>query len=269
MKLEEAKIRIVEQPTQKPVKPLRSSIYTEDYKGEYYNIPIVKLLPYKNQARKIFDEDSLMSLAETIKEHGIRQPLTVIPSESKEGHYEIISGERRYRAAKLAGLTSVPCMVLHNALKAEEIAIIENIQREDLHPIELMKAYNNLLEHNICKSTQEIATKLGVAKSSVVETMGLKNISEEVQSILLHERISNRDFLRILCKTSSEKQKEVLNLYLKKNPIQKHKNATKKVVISIIASEEEVCIGKNRLSLLTQEQKSRAKAVLQSLIKFL
>ena len=88
----------------------RVSVYTEDYKGEYYNISVLKLIPFKTQARKIFDEKSLANLALTIKEHGIRQPLTIIPSESDK--YEIVSGERRYRAALIAGLKTVPCIIL-------------------------------------------------------------------------------------------------------------------------------------------------------------
>jgi len=142
------KIRHIETNVNNQTNKTRSSIYTENFKGEFYNISVDKLIPFKNQARKIFDEKSMLNLAKTIKEHGIRQPLTVIPSDIREGCYEVISGERRLRAAKSIGMEKVPCIIIHDMLKAEEIALIENIQREDLHPVELLKAFSNLLHNN-------------------------------------------------------------------------------------------------------------------------
>ena len=102
MKIDKAKVRYLEEDdnSQNKIanKNSRVSSYTEDFKGEYYNLKLDKLIPFKNQARVYFDQESLESLAQTIKEHGIRQPLTVIPSDEKSGYYEIVSGERRFRA---------------------------------------------------------------------------------------------------------------------------------------------------------------------------
>ena len=102
MQIEDAKIRVPESKVGSK-RRLRSSVYTDDYVGEYYNLTPDKLIPFKKQARRSFDEEALASLASTIKQHGIRQPLTVVASETEEGKYEIVSGERRYRAGVLAG----------------------------------------------------------------------------------------------------------------------------------------------------------------------
>src|SRR5690242_2800350 len=99
MKYDQVKARMPEVGLTKPLNLNRASIYSENYKGEYYNLPIEKLLPFKKQARKLFDKDSLALLANTIKEHGIRQPLSVMASSEKPGFFEIVSGERRFLAA--------------------------------------------------------------------------------------------------------------------------------------------------------------------------
>ncbi len=269
MRIEDAKIRVVEKVEEKTKNRPRISVYTEDYRGEYYNIPINKLVPFKNQARRYFDQQSLESLASTIKKHGIRQPLTVIPSENQEGNYEIVSGERRYRASLLVDLKTVPCIILHDRKKAEEIAIIENIQREDLHPVELMKAYSGLLEHGICSSMQEIADRLGVAKSSIVETINLKNLSEEAQSLLVQNKIVNRDFFRILCKENFSTQKELIDHYINTHQIkQKHKALNKKTrIMSLVLLNGNLSIDENKLNKLTAEQQHTVKMVLQNIIQ--
>lgn len=121
MRLEDTKVRMP-QDTREKGKRMRSSVYTDDYVGEYYHIPAAKLIPFKKQARRVFSKESLESLASTIQAHGIRQPLTVVVS-LEEGKYEIVSGERRYRAALLAGKTSMPCIILPDYKKASEIAL--------------------------------------------------------------------------------------------------------------------------------------------------
>ena len=127
----------------------RVSVLNDTQRSEITYLSIEKLLPYRNQARTIFNEEELNALASTIKEHGIRQPLTVlrVATEEDDVAFEVVSGERRLRAAKIASLSKVPCIIIDDHQKAEEIALIENIQRQDLHPVELARSLKLLTEH--------------------------------------------------------------------------------------------------------------------------
>jgi ParB family chromosome partitioning protein len=275
MRIDKAKIRypakseLQEQNT-------RPSVFTEKLRGEYYNIDVDKLIPFHKQARKYFDEEALKQLAETIKTHGIRQPLTIISAtDDMTGVYEVVSGERRLRAAIIAGLNTVPCIIIDDRKKAEEIAIIENIQRKDLHPIELAQAYSNLLETKICNSTMEIATKVGVHKSAVVETLGLLNLELEVQEKLLNSQVKSRNLLRELCKLNNNEQIIYLGEYLRKealikdpeNKLNKRKSLkTKSQIFNIVLCGDELFIDKNRIEALRSEQKIQLKALFSSLL---
>ena len=267
MRLEDAKIRLPDAEKVHNKKKLRTSVYTEDHRGEYYNIKIDKLIPFKNQSRKYFDQKSIEELAKTIKKHGIRQPLTILPSDEQEGYYEIVSGERRYRAAKFLKFDVVPCIILLDRNAAEEIALIENIQREDLHPIELMNAYNNLLKNNICSSMQEIADKLGIAKSSVVETLNLKLLSIEAQERVLNNKITNRDFFRLLCKAEPSKQLDLINRYLENTESKKEQNHhIKKIkIFSISFQQNDLLIENKNLEKLSTDQKNKLRNCLMKL----
>jgi ParB family chromosome partitioning protein len=275
MKIDKAKVRYLEENdnSQNKIanKNSRVSTYTEDFKGEYYNLKLDKLIPFKNQARVYFDQESLESLAQTIKEHGIRQPLTVIPSDEKVGYYEIVSGERRFRAAKLLGLLTVPCIIIHDKKRAEEISIIENIQRKDLHPIELMKAYSNLLNNNICSSYSEIAKKVGVSKSSVVEVMNLRNLAEEIRILLVENEIKARDFLRELCHAEVGKRRKLIEEYLavkNKKKIIKPKRSikTKSKILDMYINDNQVEVAINKIEQLTEKQKDECSKLLQDIL---
>ncbi|OFW69506.1 MAG: hypothetical protein A2065_02330 [Alphaproteobacteria bacterium GWB1_45_5] len=177
------------------------NILNQDLYTVIRNMEIDALRSFKNQARQNFDQEALEELAKTIKEHGVRQPLTVIESASEPGVFEVLSGERRLRAAKLAGLTRVPCIVVDDALQAEEIALIENIQREDLHPIELGQAYFKLLKAGICHSQEEIAKKVGVKQSQVSEYIKYAKLPPEIVQQVVTHKLTRRAFLRNLLKT--------------------------------------------------------------------
>jgi len=270
MRIEKAKIRlpnnIKEENSNESSQ--RVSTYTESYKGEYYNIEVTKLIPFKNQSRKHFDQKSLEELASTIRVHGIRQPLTILPSSEQEGKYEIISGERRWKAAQIAGLTKVPCIIIHNQEAAEEIALIENIQRQNLHPLELMQAFQSLLDRKICNSTQEIATKLGINKSAVVEALSLKNLPNETQQVLLNEGVKARKILRVLVKSTQDKHLKIINDYKKsiEKEQKKEVKSTEARVLSIFINNGKVSFQDNKISSLSTKEKS---AVRQSLVEFL
>lgn len=150
---------------------------------------VSEIEPKPDQPRKHFDEEALQQLADSISQHGLLQPIIV--RESMGGFYQIIAGERRWRASKLAGLLEVPVIIMEaDALKAAEIAIIENIQREDLNPYEEAAAYQSLM--NQYDLTQEqVAEKVGKSRSTVANTMRLLDLPDEVLEMLKTRDISS------------------------------------------------------------------------------
>lgn len=182
------------------------SILTENSYRAIQFVDISQLIPFKNQKRKYFDNEKLKNLAETIREHGIRQPLTVIQSEESLDQFEIVSGERRFLAAKMIGLDKVPCIVIHARKAAEEIAVIENVQRADLHPIELGKAYNSLLENGVISSHNELAKKIGVPRTQISEYITFSTLPDYISDQLIVNGIFARQVLRKFSKCSSEQE---------------------------------------------------------------
>ena len=156
-----------------------------EYKEVFINISLVE--PNRNQPRKEFDKESLSELANSIKQYGILQPIIV----QKNGDmYEIIAGERRWRAAKEAGLTEVPVIIRdYDKQKVMEISIIENIQREDLNPIEEAMAYQSLMEEYGLKH-DELAEKVSKNRSTITNSMRLLKLSKNIQQMLIDGRIS-------------------------------------------------------------------------------
>jgi len=156
-----------------------------EYKEVFINISLVE--PNRNQPRKEFDKESLSELANSIKQYGILQPIIV----QKNGDmYEIIAGERRWRAAKEAGLTEVPVIVRdYDKQKVMEISIIENIQREDLNPIEEAMAYQSLMEEYGLKH-DELAEKVSKNRSTITNSMRLLKLSKNIQQMLIDGKIS-------------------------------------------------------------------------------
>ena len=143
---------------------------------------ISQIEPKADQPRKYFDEESLLELSDSIKTHGLLQPIIV--RESAEGYYQIIAGERRWRASKLAGLSEIPAIIMQaDALAAAEIAIIENIQRQDLNAYEEAAAYSSLMEqYNLTQ--EEVAEKVGKSRSAVANAMRLLDLPEDVLEML-------------------------------------------------------------------------------------
>ena len=156
--------------------------------GKELLIRISDIEPNKEQPRKKFDEDALNELAESIKQYGIIQPIVV--TKPKNGFYEIIAGERRWRAAKLAGLKEVPVIIKdYSDIEIVEIALIENIKRENLNPIEEAIAYKRLLtEFNL--NQDEVAERVSKSRVALTNSMRLLNLDERVQEILINEMIS-------------------------------------------------------------------------------
>ena len=150
-------------------------------------VKITKIEPNREQPRKNFDEDALQELAESIKQFGLLQPILV---QDRKTYYEIIAGERRWRAAKLAGLKEVP-VIIRNYTEQEivEISLIENIQREDLNPIEEALAYKRLLtEFNL--KQDEVAERVSKSRTAVTNSMRLLKLCDEVQQMIIDDMIS-------------------------------------------------------------------------------
>ncbi|MDP4709396.1 MAG: ParB/RepB/Spo0J family partition protein, partial [Rickettsiaceae bacterium] len=204
--------------------------------------------------------------------HGIRQPLTVLPSEKEEGKYEIISGERRWRAGKLAGLKTAPCIIIHNRDTAEEIALIENIQRKNLHPLELMKGFQGLLDRKICKNPQDIAQKLGLSRSLVSETLGLARLPESTKKLLIKEGLKSRSLLRELQKSPESSHTKVINNTL---PCAKDielrgdkKRLIKKTnIFNVYLKDEKLVLDIAKIEELTEEQKKQLRDSLKKIIE--
>ena len=178
-----------------------SALVSETDKETLVNI--TKIEPNRTQPRKNFDEDALQELSDSIKQFGIIQPLVV---QDRKDHYEIIAGERRWRAAKKAGLKEVP-VIIKNYTDQEivEISIIENIQREDLNPIEEALAYKRLLEEFNLKQDQ-VAERVSKSRTAVTNSMRLLKLSDKVQQMIIDEMISTGHARAILSIEDPEEQ---------------------------------------------------------------
>lgn len=175
---------------------------------EVFEININDIMPNRFQPREIFDEQALNELSLSIKEHGVIQPIIVRKIGDK---YEIIAGERRFRASQLAGKQTIPALIRDiDDKEAAKIALLENLQRSDLTPIEEAKTYQTILKlDNITQ--EELAANLGKSQSTVANKLRLLNLAEEVQTALLNKQISERHARSLLNVPNLEEQKKLLN----------------------------------------------------------
>ena len=189
--------------------------------------------PNQNQPRKQFDEDALLELTESVKQYGILQPLLV--SEKKD-YYEIIAGERRWRAAKLAGLKEVPVIVKEfSEQELVEISLIENIQREDLNAVEEAMAYKRLMDEFHLKQ-DEIADRVGKSRTAVTNSMRLLKLSAKVQQMLIDEMITAGHARAILAVSDMEKQESLaMRVFDEKLSVRE----TEKLVKAVLAPPKE------------------------------
>ena len=160
---------------------------TEVVKKVEQTLNINRIEPNKNQPRKEFNEDALQELADSIKQFGVIEPLVVV---KRKGYYELIAGERRWRAARLAGLKEVPVVIKdYDDQQIVEIALIENIQREDLNPIEEAHAYERLIqEFNLTQD--EVAERVSKSRTTVTNALRLLKLTEKVQQMLIDDMLS-------------------------------------------------------------------------------
>jgi ParB family chromosome partitioning protein len=195
-----------------------------------FQIEIEKISSNPYQPRKEFDENSLLELAESIKQIGILQPLVVskIVEEKENGtnvRYELIAGERRLRAAKIAGLEKVPVIIktLEKPGHNLEMALIENIQRSDLNPIEEAKAYSKL-QDEFGLTQREIALKVGKSREAVANSLRLLNLPEKIQNALIEEKITESQARMLLSLEGEERERVFENLLTQKLSVRHTQN---------------------------------------------
>jgi ParB family chromosome partitioning protein len=179
-------------------------------------VPIEQIVPNPRQPRHLVDESSLRELADSIREHGVLQPLIVM-FDPPTGQYTLIAGERRWRAAKLAGLDAVP--VIQRQVTQQqllELALIENLQRSDLLPLETAEAYRNLNE-DFGLTHEEIAARVGKSRVAVTNTMRLLNLPETIRQSLAEQKISEGHARALLALNSAVAQIAVLRIVLEKD----------------------------------------------------
>ena len=175
---------------------------------EIVEVSLDDIIPNRFQPRLSFDEDALNELAKSIRQHGIIQPLVLRKVGNK---YEIIAGERRYKASYIAGLSKVPAIIIDlNDNESAEVAIVENIQRKNLSPIEEAKSYKKLLDRGYL-TQDELASLMGKTQGSISNKLRLLNLSQDVQDALLNNQISERHARSLLKLENEDEQVEVLN----------------------------------------------------------
>lgn len=170
------------------------------------SLKVIEIEPNRNQPRRKFDKEALEELAESIKKYGLIQPIVVT---KKDKYYEIIAGERRWRASKLAGLAKIPAIIRENdEKKNKEIALIENIQREDLNPIEKALGVKSLMEE-YGMTQQEVAETLGKSRSLIANTVRLLNLDKRVIDLVLEGKLTEGHCKAILAFPDHDKQYEM------------------------------------------------------------
>ena len=223
-------------------------------------VNINKVEPNKEQPRKNFDEDALLELSESIKQFGVLQPLLVV---DRKDYYEIIAGERRWRAAKMAGLKKVP-VIIKDLTEQEivEISLIENIQRENLNPIEEAIAYKRLLNEFNLKQ-DEVAARVSKSRTAVTNSMRLLKLCDKVQQMVIDDMISTGHARALLGITDEEKQYTLAQkIFDEKISVRDTEKLVKKMQKQKNAPAKEVNPEKKKLDAVYQEAEEKMKTIL-------
>ena len=228
---------------------LSSLIGDTDVKTSNDKVAISSIVPNKNQPRKLFEKEALNELANSIKERGIILPLVVRNSEDQDEKYELIAGERRWQAAQFAGLHEVPVIIIEaDNLKSLELAIIENVQRKDLNPIEEAEGYKRLI-NEFSYDQDKVSKFIGKSRAHISNCLRLLTLPQEIIELIIEEKLSqghakilvgleNAIFLakKIISKKLSVRQAESLVRMLKSSS----NNSTKRKDPNIVSLEEEL-----------------------------
>ncbi len=198
-----------------------------------HKIKVIEIEPNKNQPRRTFNNESIDELAESIKRYGVIQPIIVT---KKNNYYEIIAGERRWRASKKAGLEEIPCIIREDTeRKNKEIALIENIQREDLNPIEKARSFRQLMDE-YGMTQMELSETIGISRSALANTVRLLNLEPRVMELVMQGQLTEGHARSLLCFEDPDKQyKAALEIIEKgqnvrdiENKVKNKKNAQKR-----------------------------------------
>ena len=250
-------------PENQKVNTVSHAAQNEDKNDSYKDavmVDIQKVEPNRSQPRKNFDEDALLELSDSIKLYGILQPLLV---QDKKEYYEIIAGERRWRAAKMAKLKEIPVIIKSfSEQEVLEISLIENIQREDLNPIEEAIAYKRLLEEFHLRQ-DEIADRVSKSRTAVTNSMRLLKLSEQVQQMLIDDMITSGHARALLTIQDQDKQytiaqkifDEKLNVRDTEKLVKKLENETESIPI-----KEEII--DTKLDIIYQDLAEKMKGIL-------
>ncbi len=186
----------------------------EDAKNSIMEVRINEVEPNSQQPRKVFDQEKLEALAESIKDHGVVQPIIV---RSEGAHYKIVAGERRWRAAKLAELKTIPVIIKDiTSREVMEIALIENLQREDLNPIEEAEAFQRLIEeHSITQ--EEVAKVVGKSRAAIANSVRLLTLTDEIKTMISDGRLTSGHARTLITITDANRQNELANIIVDKN----------------------------------------------------
>ena len=221
-------------------------------------IDINKIEPNANQPRKVFNEDALQELADSIRQHGLIEPLIV--QEGSKGFYQIIAGGRRWRAAKIAGLKEIPVIIKeYTDQEVMEIALIENIQREDLNPIEEAEAYQRLITEYHLKQ-DEVAEKVSKSRVAVTNTLRLLKLDERVRSMLIEDKIKSGHARALLAIEDGDRQYETaVQVFDEKLSVRETEKLIKKLNAPVKQKVEEKDDEQTRILYQDLEEKLKTK----------
>lgn len=228
---------------------------------ELETIPINKIEPNQSQPRKNFNEDSLQELADSIKQHGLIEPLIV--QKGKKGFYQIIAGERRWRAAKIANLKEVP-VVIKDYTKQEvmEIALIENIQREDLNPIEEAEAYDSLIKEFHLKQ-DEIAEKVSKSRVAITNALRLLKLDERVRTMLVEDKLKSGHARALLAIENNDLQYETaVQVFDQKLSVRETEKLVKKILLPKAEKKEDEKNNDEQMKTIYQNFEEKLKMIM-------
>ncbi len=221
---------------------------------------INRIEPNKSQPRKNFDEDALVELADSIKQFGIIEPLVVT---KKKGYYELIAGERRWRAARMAGLKEVPVVIKdYTDQEIVEIALIENLQREDLNPIEEAMAYDRLIKEFHLKQ-DEVADRVSKSRTAITNALRLLKLCEPVQQMLIDDMLSTGHVRALISIEDKELQHDTaMYIFDKKLSVRETESYVKKLLSGKVKSQKEAAVTEESLNYLYKEIEEKLKDIL-------